>query len=67
MSEDSNVKIDDKTQRNIQAFINKINAATAGVQLIVDTYINAKGLEGEYTLSPDRACLIKRETKDGGT
>jgi len=58
------VQIDDKTRQYIQSLIGKINATTATVQLIVDTYINAKELEGTYTLSPDGAFLTKQEGPD---
>lgn len=62
---DKRILIDHKTRDTLKAILNFQKELSVRFQLVLQTYINAKGLEGEYQLSDDCSELIlKEEVKD---
>lgn len=60
------VKIDDKTKQNLINIQRTINELQVRMQIICQTYLNAKNIEGNYTLSQNSSELVqvKTEKKD---
>ncbi len=60
MEEHDKILIDEATK---QILINLVKAGSEiqeRIQLILQTYLNAKGVSGVYNLSPDCSALVKR-------
>ncbi len=59
----SEIKIDLNTQKALKEINSVIGEMQMRSQIIVNTYINAKGGEGEYQLSKDFTKLILKENE----
>lgn len=55
------VVLDDKTKQKLLEIQKTCNELTSRYQLILETFLNAKGLTGKWQLSGDTSVLIKVE------
>lgn len=60
MELENTVVLDDATKQLIADHVRIMNEAQSRVQLLIQVYLNAKGLSGIWDLSQDGATLVKR-------
>jgi hypothetical protein len=58
------IPIDEKTKQLLFNLIKVRDEVQTRLQLILQVYLNAKGIDGIYNLSPDGSELIKAEVPE---
>ena len=54
------INLDSKTQKTIRDLVQGIQSMQAQLNLVCNTVLNVKGLEGEYILTPDYKKLVRK-------
>ncbi len=60
MGEYDNILIDEATKQILIDLIKTGNEIQGRIQLVLQTYLNAKGVSGVYNLSPDCSALVEK-------